>query len=79
MGQGDQKPKYTPSHHTSFCAVLRNYFPDISMRQCPHEAVQRKYGAGCKVSVYVCRKCQHGVRHKLFDGWACSYSSAETK
>ena len=73
MGQGDQKPKYTPSHHTSYCAVTRQYYPDISMRTCPHEAVQRKYGAGCKVSVYVCQKCQYGVKHPLFNGYQCSY------
>lgn len=73
MGQGDQKAKFAPSHHTSFCAVTRQYYPDISMRQCPHEAVQRKYGAGCKVSVYVCAKCQYGVKHKLFAGWGCCY------
>ena len=73
MGQGDQKPKYTPSHHTSFCAVTRQYYADILMRQCPHEAVQRKYGAGCKVSVYVCQKCKFGVKHKLFAGYGCGY------
>lgn len=72
MGMGDKQQKYTPSHHTSFCAVLRNYFPDISMRQCPHEAVQMKYGAGCKVSVYVCAKCRYGVKHPLFNGWSCT-------
>lgn len=74
MGQGDQKPKYTPSHHTSYCAVTRLPFNDISVRPCPHEEVQRKYGAGCKVSVYVCAKCRYGERDDLCGAWKCSLS-----
>lgn len=75
MGQGDQKPKYTPSHGTSYDAVLRQYFNDISMRECPNEIVQKRFGVGCKVSVYVCRKCRYGVKHKLFAGWGCGYDT----
>ena len=75
MGQGDKPQRYVPTHSRILCAVTRVKFNDCSMRPCPHEAVQRKYGAGCNVSVYVCRKCQHGVRHELFDGWGCSYGT----
>ena len=78
MGQGDQKAKFAPSHHTSFCAVTRQYYSNISMRQCPHEAVQRKYGAGCKVSVYTCKRCQYGKRHPLTDAWGCDYKPNDT-
>lgn len=60
-------------------AVTRLPFDDISLRPCPHPAVQKKYGAECMVSVYTCKRCQHGEKHELFDGWACKYTSSETK
>ena len=75
MGQGDLKQKYSPSHNRSYCAVTRQYYADIMMRTCPHDGVQRKYGAGCKVSVYVCQRCQYGVKHPLFAGYGCSYET----
>ena len=72
VGQGDLKQKYTPSHNRSYCAVTRQYYADIMMRACPHDGVQKKYGAGCKVSVYVCARCQHGVKHPLCSAYTCS-------
>ena len=72
MGMGDQKPKYTPSHHTSYCAVTRQYYADCAMRTCPHDGVQKKYGEGCKVSVYVCARCVHGEKHPCFAGYTCA-------
>ena len=72
MGQGDVKQKYSPTHNRSYCAVTRQYYADIMMRTCPHDVVQKKYGKGAKVSVYVCQKCRHGVKHPLCAGYTCS-------
>ena len=60
-------------------AITRLPFPDVMLRTCPHPAVQKRYGAGCKVSVYTCKRCKHGERHGLFDGWGCAYSTDESK
>ncbi len=79
MGMGDQKPKYTPAHGTAYDPVHRVRFASCLMRQCPHDGVQKKYGVGCYIAVYTCKRCQHGVRHPLFDGWTCALSAAETK
>lgn len=75
MGQGDQKPKYSPAHKPIYDNVLGLSFAECVMRHCPHPEVQKKYGVGgeCNVSVYVCQKCQFGVKHKLFAGWGCNY------
>ena len=75
MGMGDQKQKYTPSHNRSYCAVTRQYYADIMMRTCPHDGVPKKYGKGAKVSVYVCQKCLHGVKHPLCAGYTCSLAN----
>lgn len=75
MGQGDQKPKYTPTHGKSFCAVTKQYYDDIAMRPCPNEIVQKRFGVGCKVSVYVCAKCKYGKVHPLFFGVKCEYET----
>lgn len=77
MGMGDIKAPFHPHHSKVWDAVNRLPFADILMRECPHPKVQEKYGHDCHVSVYVCRRCQFGRRHELFDGWSCSY--AETK
>ena len=55
-------------------AVTRLPFADITLRKCPHPAVQARYGSGCMVSVYTCKKCQFGQKQKLFDGWGCGYA-----
>ena len=54
-------------------AVTRLPFADIMMRKCPHEKVQARYGADCYVSVYTCKRCQHGVKHPFADAWSCKY------
>ena len=80
MGMGDKPERFRPHYGTSFCVVLKQYFDNMLMRYCPHEGVQEKYGRGCKVSVYVCRKCRYGVRHPQFAGWKCVYGiDYETK
>ena len=74
MGMGDTPQAYRPDHKPVVCAVTRLRFAGCMMRPCPHPTVQQRYGKGCNVSVYVCKKCRHGERHPLFDGYACTYS-----
>lgn len=75
MGMGDQKPKFSPSHHKLYDPVSRQYFADCLMRKCPHEGVQSKYGKDCYVSLFVCKRCQYGKKHNLFSGWFCEYET----
>ena len=79
MGMGDKPQAFSPTHKTRTDAVSRLPFADISLRKCPHPAVQARYGQGCMVSVYTCKRCQYGQKHEFMDGWTCNYSTAETK
>lgn len=73
MGMGDRKIPYVPSYEPIFDDVLRKTFAPVLMRKCPNEAVIRRYGTGgiANVSIYVCKKCAYGHKHKMMGAWYC--------
>ena len=77
MGMGDEKQKYRPVHRTRTDSVTRLPFVEIATRKCPHPAVQARYGNDCIVSVYICKRCQHGVKAPLCDAWACGFEKQQ--
>lgn len=50
-------------------------FDEISVRECKHPSVVRKYGHGgvCNVSVYTCAKCKMSVRVPFCGALTCGY------
>lgn len=73
MGMGDKQIPFTPSYEPVFDDVLHRMFAPILMRECPNEAVIRRYGTGGKanVSIYVCKKCRYGIKHRDMGAWNC--------
>lgn len=74
MGMGDKQKPFEPSYKTHKCGVC--HFPAIegvSIRSCPHPAVQRKYGGDVCVCVYCCKRCKFAVKNSYFDGVGCGY------
>lgn len=73
MGAGDRQIPFTPSYEPVFDDVLHRMFAPILMRECPNEAVIRRYGTGGKanVSIYVCKKCRYGIKHEMMGAWYC--------
>ena len=56
-------------------AITRLPFVPVALRKCPHQAVQKRYGAGCMVSVYTCKRCQYGEKHEMADAWKCTFEN----
>lgn len=70
---GDKKIPYVPSYEPIYDDVLHKMFAPVLMRKCPSEAVIRRYGTGgiANVSIYVCKKCIYGQKHKMMGAWYC--------
>lgn len=70
---GDKKIPYVPSYEPIIDDVLLKKFAPVLMRKCPSEAVIRRYGTGgiANVSIYVCKKCAYGHKHKMMGAWYC--------
>ena len=55
--------------------VLKQKFPEVCVRECPHPMIQKKYGKNgiVHVSWYCCTKCKFAVKYKYHGGISCSY------
>lgn len=79
MGMGDEKPKFKPFHQSMVDAVSGERYADISMRECLHPAVAKRYGnrVFARVSVYVCKRCEFGINTPFCDCWECGYNKSD--
>ena len=77
MGMGDIKPPFRPNHGRIRDDVIGREFAAVSVRSCPHPKVIQKFGLGgvANVSVWTCKRCKFHTKHKLFEGWGCSYGT----
>lgn len=75
MGMGDKKKEFKPSYGTTICDVSHLEFADSMIVQCPHPAVQERYGFNglCNVSIYICRKCKFKKTYPMHGGISCGY------
>ena len=75
MGQGDKPKPFSPSYKPIRDDVIGKTFAPISIRQCPHPEVIKKYGVGgvANVSVWTCRMCRHRIEDKYYGGVSCGY------
>lgn len=76
MGMGDKfrdKPAYEPYRTPVRCDVSGYMFTTTNTRRCRDGGIIARYGHGgvCHVSVWVCRRCRHAVKHEFHGGLSC--------
>lgn len=80
MGMGDAKKSTEPKTRYLRCSVCGHVYAEYTSRDCPHPAVQRKYGNAngiARVCYYCCKKCEFAVKVKFIDSYDCIYTKKD--